>query len=235
GGSAFGLDASGGVMEYLYSKGVGFSTGTHPVPIVCGAVLFDLWDANLRYPDRSMGLRACRKAEAGNYQCGRIGAGKGATVGKLRGPANAGAGGVGAAYKNIAGIEIAVLTAVNALGDVVDYQTNQIIAGTRLPDGSFMDSYNTILNADFAKNLRAGTNTTIGVVMTNAALTREQANKLAVVAHDGLALAIRPVHTAMDGDTMFALAEGGAQADFNMLCVLAVELTAQAVVSAVRQ
>lgn len=231
GGSAFGLESACGVMEYLYGKGIGFDTKSHPVPIVCSAVLFDLLNEELIYPDKDMGIQACENAKRDNYLCGNIGAGKGATVGKIRGMQYCSRGGLGVAVRTIMGATIAAVFAVNAVGDVYDYRTNRIIAGARLNDGTYLNSFDSVINADF--NRIYGTNTTIGAILTDAVITREQANKLASVAHDGLALSVRPVHTAMDGDTIFAMSECIRPLDFNMLCALAVELTAEAVVKSV--
>lgn len=231
GGSAFGLESACGVMEYLYGRGIGFDTKSHPVPIVCSAVLFDLLNEKLIFPDKEMGLTACRNAKRDNYVCGSIGAGKGATVGKIRGMQYCSRGGLGVAVKTVMGATVAAVFAVNAVGDIYDYRTNKIAAGARLSDGSFLNSFDAVVNADFARIY--GTNTTIGAILTDAVITREQANKLASVAHDGLAMSIRPVHTAMDGDTVFALSECTSTLDFNVLCAVAVELTAGAVLNAV--
>lgn len=231
GGSAFGLESACGVMEFLYGKGIGFDTKSHPVPIVCSAVLFDLLNEKLIYPDKAMGLDACKNAKRDNFESGSIGAGTGATVGKIRGMRFCSRGGLGVAVRTVMGATVAAVFAVNAVGDVYDYKANKIVAGARMNDGSFLNSFDAVINADFQRIY--GTNTTIGAILTDAVITREQANKLASVAHDGLAMSIRPVHTAMDGDTIFAMSECAQTLDFNVLCALAVELTAEAVLNAV--
>ncbi|HEY8443977.1 MAG TPA: P1 family peptidase [Clostridia bacterium] len=235
GGSAFGLDAASGVMRYLHEKGWGFNTGKHIVPIVSAAILYDLHDGKLHYPDSEMGYTACKNAKEDNYQCGRIGAGKGATVGKVLGLFSSSWGGVGFASVKIGQAEVCALVAVNAFGDIFDCHNGRILAGAKLSLGEFLDTTNYILNNDLsAYQSQIGTNTTIGVVYTDAALDKEQVNKMASVAHDGLALAIRPVHTMLDGDTMFAASVGDKKAEFNSLLVGATEAVRLAVINAVK-
>lgn len=211
GGSAFGLDAAAGVMRVLEGRGVGFETGVARVPIVPGAVLFDLGlgRADIR-PDAAAGARAAEAAIAGAVARGSVGAGTGATVGKLLGPAYSTKGGIGSASAALPdGMVMGALVAVNASGDIYDPQTGAVVAGTRNPAGSGWLAG----GAHGARGTAAGpsasawpgTNTTIGVVATNAPLSKAEASKLAQMAHDGLALAIRPVHTPFDGDTLFAL------------------------------
>jgi L-aminopeptidase/D-esterase-like protein len=231
GGSAFGLDAAGGVMRYLEERGIGFDTGAARVPIVPAAVLYDLEVGRAdRRPDREMGYAACQSASAAPPEQGRVGAGTGATVGKLMGMAHAMPGGVGAASVKTGGVTVAALVAVNAVGNVVDHRTGHTLAGVRV-NGAFADPIALML--DGAGGAPAGVNTTIGVIATDGILTGVQAARLACVAHDGLALSIRPVHTAMDGDTLFALSTGRAACDFNRVCVAAVEAVARAIVNAV--
>ncbi|HEY8423182.1 MAG TPA: P1 family peptidase [Clostridia bacterium] len=235
GGSAFGLDAASGVMRFLHEKGWGFDTGKHKVPIVTGAILYDLHDGVLHYPDSEMGYAACLNAKEDNYQCGRIGAGKGATVGKVLGLFNSSWGGVGFASVKIGQAEVCAVVAVNAFGDVFDCHNGRILAGAKLSLGQFLDTTNFILNNDLSSYKGSfGTNTTIGVVYTDAALDKEQVNKMASVAHDGLALCIRPVHTMFDGDTMFAASVGDKEAEFNSLLVGATEAVRLAVINAVK-
>jgi L-aminopeptidase/D-esterase-like protein len=198
GGSAFGLDAAGGVMRYLEERGVGYDTGVTRVPIVPAAAIFDLaiGSAAVR-PDAAAGYRACERASSDVVAQGTVGAGTGATVGKMAGPAFMMKGGLGSASMMLSdGSIVGAIVIVNALGDIVDPQTQQMIAGARNPDG-----YGFLTANPFG-------NTTIALVATSAALTREQANKLAQMAHDGMAQAIRPAHTMFDGDTVFALALG---------------------------
>ncbi len=198
GGSAFGLDAAGGVMRYLEERGVGYDTGVARVPIVPAAAIFDLGlgSATVR-PDAASGYRACEQASSDAIEQGTVGAGTGATVGKLAGPTFMMKGGLGSASMTLSdGSIVGAIVIVNALGDIVDPHTQQIIAGARNPDGNGFMTANPFGN------------TTIAVVATSAALTREQANKLAQMAHNGIAQAIRPAHTMFDGDTVFALALG---------------------------
>ncbi|HHW89347.1 MAG TPA: P1 family peptidase [Clostridiales bacterium] len=235
GGSAFGLDAASGVMRFLHEKGWGFNTGKHIVPIVSAAVLFDLYDGKLHYPDSEMGYTACKNAKENNNQCGRVGAGKGATVGKILGLFNSSWGGVGVASVKIGQAEVGAIVAVNAFGDIFDCHNGRILAGAKLSLGEFLDTTNYMLNHDLSMyENNMGFNTTIGVVYTDAALDKEQVNKMASIAHDGLALSIRPVHTMLDGDTMFAASVGDKHAEFNSLCVGATEAVRLAVINAVK-
>jgi L-aminopeptidase/D-esterase-like protein len=234
GGSAFGLDAAGGVTRWLEENGVGLDVGVAHVPIVPGAVIFDLGvgDPSVR-PDAQMGYDACGKASATNARQGAVGAGCGATVGKLLGPAYAMDSGLGTASVRLpGGVAVGALMVVNALGDVIDPAEQTVIAGTKSPEGrGFADS--TALIKAAAPKAVAGTNTTVGVVATNARLTGAQANRLASAAHNGLALTIRPCHTMLDGDTLFALSAGSIEAEFNAVMQAAVEATAMAVQNAV--
>ena len=239
GGSAWGLDAAGGVMRWLEEEGVGLYVGSAPgqvVPIVPAAVLFDLHvgDARIR-PDAAAGYAACQAAGDEIAQ-GNAGAGAGATVGKLFGMPYAMKGGIGTASVTVDGVTVGALIAVNALGDVVDPATGQPIAGARTEDGQQLrGSVVAALAGDKPLALLAGANTTIGVVATDAPLTKAQCQRLAGAGDDGLARAIRPAHTRSDGDTLFALSTGMAGAlDFNVLCTMAGEAVARACVNAVR-
>lgn len=234
GGSAFGLDAASGVMRWLEERGVGFDAHVAKVPIVPAAVLFDLGvgDPKAR-PDAAMGYAACDAASDGELAGGAVGAGTGATVGKLLGAMFAMQGGVGtASMKTYGGATVAAVVAVNALGDVVDYTDNRILAGVRLPTGDFPGAQ-AILASGKMPDIAGGANTTIGIVATDAALTKVQANRLATIAHDGLAWSIRPVHTALDGDTLFVASYGDMEAEFNSVCAVAVEVVARAINNAV--
>ena len=238
GGSAWGLDAAGGVMRWLEEEGVGLYVGSAPgqvVPIVPAAVLFDLHvgDARIR-PDAAAGYAACQAAGDEIAQ-GNAGAGAGATVGKLFGMPYAMKGGIGTASVTLEGVTVGALIAVNALGDVVDPAAGTPIAGARTEDGQQLrGSVAAALAGDKPLALLAGANTTIGVVATDAPLTKAQCQRLAGAGHDGLARAIRPVHTMSDGDTLFALSTGMAGAlDFNVLCTMAGEAVARACVNAV--
>jgi L-aminopeptidase/D-esterase-like protein len=208
GGSAFGLEAANGVMEYLEEHQIGFDVGCTKVPIVPQAVLFDLayGDYSVR-PDKAMGYEACQRASSEFFQEGSYGAGCGATVGKLFGMERCSKSGIGAwsqALEN--GITVAAMVAVNAFGDVVENGT--IIAGTRSEDGSFFVNTEECLLKQASAPSFSGQNTTIGIIATNVALTKAQAKKVAGMAHDGLARCIYPIHTTMDGDTLFCISTG---------------------------
>jgi len=238
GGSAFGLAAADGVMRWLDERGHGIAVGAVRVPIVPAAVLFDLWvgDASIR-PDANAGYAACQAATDKAPSQGSVGAGAGATVGKLFGPERAMKGGVGSASIRVGAITVAALVAVNAIGDVVDPATGRVVAGARGDDGRQpLDTAVAILEGRLPAPLLAGMATTIGIVATDARLTKAQASKLASMAHDGLARSIRPVHTPVDGDTLFALATGGSglPGQMTVLGSLAAEVSARAVLNAVR-
>ena len=230
GGSAFGLDAAGGVVQYLEEQNVGFPAGPVRVPIVPAAVIFDLGvgDAKVR-PDREMGYQACLNATDEPVAMGAIGAGTGATVGKAPGVTPS-SGGVGSACKYLdSGLIVAAIVVVNALGNVVHPDTGEIVAGGEEED-NFVDITERLLDA----NLVQGTNTTIGVVATNATLTPAEVNRVAEMAHDGMARAIRPSHTMFDGDTLFTLATGThTGSSVNTIGILAAEVVAEAIVNAV--
>ncbi len=237
GGSAWGLDAAGGVMRWLEEHDIGLATGYGRVPIVPAAVLFDLGvgEARIR-PDAAAGYQACAAASTLAPAQGNVGAGSGATVGKLLGMARAMKGGIGTASLSAGGFTVGALVACNAVGDVFDPATGRLLAGARSEDGRrIAGTRDALLAGQSAQRLLPGTNTTIGVVATDAVLTKPQAQRLAQVAHDGLARAINPVHTMLDGDTLFALGTGasGQPADMLLLATLAAEATARAVVNAV--
>jgi len=238
GGSAFGLDTATGAMRFLEEQGVGFNVGVARVPIVPAAILFDLGvgDAKIR-PDAEAGYKACKAAATTAPPEGNVGAGAGATVGKLFGMARAMKSGIGTSAIKLAGVSVGAIVAVNAVGDVFDPSNGKIIAGARSKDGkSLLNSMAALLRGEPLPPLMAGTATTIGVVATDAVLTKVQASKVAQMAHDGLARAINPVHTAYDGDTIFALATGKSSkpANVTLIGALAAEAMTQAVVRAVR-
>lgn len=238
GGSAFGLDAASGVVAYLESQGIGFKVGSVVVPIVSSAILFDLGliTADVR-PGPEEGRSACLAAGAAPMTEGSVGAGTGATVAKLGGPERAVKGGIGSAAVILAtGQTVAAAVAVNAVGGIWDYTNGQLLAGPRRASGGFDDPVAMLLQ-DQSDAPAGPVNTTIGLVATDAQISKEDANYLARVSHDGLALAIRPCHTIRDGDTMFAMATGHnrSTADLTALGAAAVEATAQAVLRAVRQ
>ena len=229
GGSAFGLDAVGGVVQYLDERNVGFPTGYARVPIVPAAVIFDLGvgDARVR-PDRQMGYDACLNASDEPVPRGTIGAGTGATVGKAPN-VEASPGGAGSACWQLTdGLLVGAIVVVNALGNVVHPKTGEIVAGAR-ENGAFVDITERLLGTE----LFAGTNTTIGVIATNASLSPAEATKVAEMGHDGLARAIRPAHTMFDGDTLFALSIGMHTSDVNTVGILAAEVVGEAIVNAV--
>ena len=232
GGSAFGLGAAGGVMEYLRGKGAGLDTGFAKVPIVPAAVLYDLAVGNaLAYPTKENGYSACKHASTENTQQGRVGAGTGATVGKALGPQYAQRGGIGTCSIQLDnGVVIGAITAVNALGDIVN-DRGEIIAGAY--NNGFMDICKSSLGNQTIHGIK-GANTTIGVLATNAKLTKVQANKLASVCHDGLAISIRPSHTMYDGDTYFAMSTNQKDIDFTRLCTVAVSCVSKSIENAVR-
>jgi L-aminopeptidase/D-esterase-like protein len=237
GGSAWGLDAASGVMQWLEEQGIGLPVGFGLVPIVPAAVLFDLpvGDHRVR-PDARAGYAACAAATGGAPAQGNVGAGAGALVGKIFGIAHAMKGGIGTASLSVDGVMVGAIVACNAVGDVVDPFTGAVIAGARTVDGlGLRDSRAALLAGQPIAPLLAGTNTTIGVIATDAVLSKAQAQRLAQVAHDGLARTINPVHTMLDGDTLFALATGqsGKAANMVLLATLAAEVTARAVVRAI--
>ncbi|MCH5351550.1 MAG: P1 family peptidase [Clostridiales bacterium] len=235
GGSAYGLEAACGVVEYLREKNIGFSAWDKVVPLVAQAILFDLnTPGEYHYPDKAMGRLAAENAKSSGVEFGSVGAGKGATVGKILGPYGASKSGIGGATVTFGEVFVSAVVAVNALGDVYDHRTGKVLAGAKM-NGAFIDTEGALLSGGFAAMMSAGTNTTIGCVMTNAALDKASVNKLAAASHDGLAMSIRPVHTDADGDTMFALSCGDKKLDLSMLMALSAEATALAIENAVKQ
>ncbi|ADG07671.1 P1 family peptidase [Kyrpidia tusciae] len=236
GGSAFGLAAADGVMRYLEERGYGLDVGVGRVPIVPGAVLFDLAVGDgSRRPDAVMGYAACEAAREVPER-GRVGAGAGATVGKALGHLRAMDGGLGTAAVQLpGGLVVAAVVAVNAVGHVVDPATGEILAGPLGEDGKPLDTLAVWNTGPGFGVLLPGTNTTIGVVVTNARMSKVQAKKVATMAHDGLARVIRPAHTMYDGDALFALAVGGVTAPVDLVGAWAAETVAAAVLDGVRQ
>ena len=236
GGSAYGLDTASGVMRYLESKGKGFKIAGAVVPIVPAAILMDLGLGDFRIrPNAEAGYQACLDATANPVVQGNVGAGAGATIGKMFGPQFAMKAGIGSASIKIGDLVVGAIVAVNAVGDVVNPKTGKIIAGARTEDGKGLrDSVAAILKG-YRVVLPAGANTTIGLVATNAQLEKVQVSKIAQMAHDGLARAVNPVHTPADGDTIFALATGtlkNVKVNHGMIGALAAEAMAQAIVRA---
>lgn len=246
GGSAYGLDAAQGVVRYLEERGIGYKTGAGVVPIVPAAILFDLGfggDPKIR-PTADCGYKAATSATDGPVQEGNVGAGAGATVGKL---ADAGGGGVrrlpmkagigSASFTMADGLVVAAIVAVNAVGDIIDPQTGQVVACVRNPDGTLADARRLLRSGANTSAPRPGENTTIAVVATNARLTKPQVNRMALMADDGLARAINPAHTVGDGDTVFALATGTWPGPPNVTVIgaLAAEALSEAIVRAAAQ
>ena len=236
GGSAFGLEAAGGVMRYLEEGGFGFDVGVARVPIVPAAILFDLrlGSAAVR-PGPDEGYKACLAASGGAVAEGSVGAGTGATVGKILGAERMTKSGLGTASQRLGNVTIGAIVAVNAFGDVVDPETGRVIAGPRdIEKGGFLSTIDIMARFKESESPIA-TNTTIGVVATDAPLNKEQVNKVAQMAHDGLARAIRPAHTMVDGDAIFVLstARGEGAGDATVIGSMAAEVVARAVVRAV--
>ena len=236
GGSAFGLDAASGVVRYLEEQQIGYDVGVAKVPIVPAAAIFDLafGSATIR-PDAEAGYRACQQAHAEATQQGNVGAGTGATVGKMLGPTFAMKGGLGSASTTLSdGVRVGALVIINAFGNILDPQTQQVIAGGRPP----------LSTGETSNSANPFGNTTIAVVATDASLTKEEVNKVAQMAHNGLAQAIRPAHTLFDGDTVFALALGPREQrhidlstnayQVSMIGAAAAKVLAQAIVNGVR-
>ena len=236
GGSAFGLDAAGGVMRYLEERGIGVDVGVTRVPLVCQSDLFDLTvaDAHTR-PDAAMAYEACVNAETGNYRDGNHGAGTGATVGKLLGMEHCMKSGIGSYAVQVGTLRVGAVVSVNAVGDVYDYENGRKIAGLLAADGkTFLDSELAALQAIEAQTEKFVGNTTLGVILTNARLDKAHLCKIAGMAHDGYARAIRPVHTSMDGDSIYAVSLGDVPADMDVVGTLAARVMAKAIVRAVQ-
>jgi len=229
GGSAFGLAAADGVMQYLKERGVGFDTGWGKVPIVPAAVLFDLAQgAPDAYPNKKAGYHACEAAQI-NVNQGLVGAGRGATVGKAAGNDCSMPGGLGMASIELAGgIIMSACVAVNSVGDI--REDGKIIAGANI-DGKFINTVDMMFGG--VNQAEFGQNTTIGVVATNVRLSKTQLNRLAKIAHNGIARAVYPAHTMMDGDALFALSVGEKEYDLSSLCEAAAEAVRRAIINAV--
>lgn len=236
GGSAFGLEAATGVMQFLEEKGIGLDVGVAKVPIVPAAVLFDLVHGDsLVRPDKQMGYEAAFAAANEKFATGNSGAGCGATVGKLAGLPFCMKGGLGSASLRLEnGVVIGAIVAVNATGDIRDPSTGKILAGPYLKEtGTILDSEK-LLEQNYQPTIRAGTNTTIGVVAVNANLTKVEATKVAQMAHDGYARTIYPAHTMYDGDTIFAVATGGEKMPVDVIGGLAAKVMSLAILDAVK-
>lgn len=236
GGSAFGLDAAGGVMRYLEERGIGFDVGVTKVPLVCESCLFDLavGDARIR-PDQAMGYAACENAQTGNYRDGNYGAGCGATVGKLYGKDFCMKSGIGSYAVQIGELKVGAVVAVNALGDIYDWKTGEKAAGLLAQDKkSFLALDQEMYRSYEVVENRFTGNTTIGAIITNAKFDKSRLCKIAGMAHDGYARAIRPVHSSADGDSIYALSTGTIAADLDMVGTLAAEVMAEAILRGVK-
>jgi L-aminopeptidase/D-esterase-like protein len=235
GGSAFGLATADGVMRYLAEKGIGHWTPIRPIPIVPAAVVYDLFMTSGKgLPDAAMGYAACLAAEQEETIAqGNVGAGAGVTVGKWGGRDSPMKGGFGVATERIEHVVISAAAVVNAVGDVVN-RDGTVLAGAVAADGSWKVAQDPLRRFPEQPPLPLGTNTTLVVVMTNARLSKAQANRLAQRAHDGLAIAIRPAHTTHDGDTAFALTTSQVEANFDLVANAAVEVVAEAIRNGVR-
>lgn len=234
GGSAFGLESTCGVSRYLEEQGIGFDVGVAKVPIVVGAVLFDLAAGNPKTrPDIQMGYRACELASDKELKQGNYGAGCGATVGKIRGPEYAMKGGIGSySIKLPNGLVVSAIIAVNALGDV--YENGKVIAGVLNDEKTKVLNTYEIMKSGFSKGGFGVDNTTIGIVATNAKLNKAQCKKISQMAHNGYAKSIFPVHTPHDGDTIFTMATGEIEADITLLGSLATEVVEKSVINAIK-
>ena len=245
GGSAFGLDAAGGVMEYLEERNVGFDVGITKVPLVAQSCIFDLTVGDMKVrPDKAMAYEACVNSENNNPSMGNVGAGTGATVGKLGGMATAMKGGLGSYAVQMGDLKVGAIVAVNACGDIFDYDTHEIIAGLLTPDlKNFANTEQVIYHmceaamaaGDSALENKEMQNTTIGVIITNGKFTKAQMNKIATMAHNGYARTINPVHTSMDGDSIYAMSVGEVAADMDMVGTLAANVMGHAVCDAIRK
>ena len=237
GGSAFGLDAATGTVKWLEERNIGWDVRIARVPIVPAAILFDLpvgGNPKIR-PTADCGYRAAAAASNAPVKEGTIGAGAGATVGKTGGPGRSMKAGLGSYSITLPnGLSVGAIVAVNAVGDIIDPDTGKVVAGVRNPDGSFADARTLLRTGATGPRPRTGENTTIGLVATNARLSKTQAQRMALMADDGLARAIYPSHTAGDGDTVFALATGlwTGEADVTQIGGLAAEVMARAIVRA---
>ncbi|SMC48544.1 P1 family peptidase [Papillibacter cinnamivorans] len=235
GGSAFGLDAAAGVMRYLEERDIGRDVAVAKVPIVCGAILFDLkcGRSDIR-PDLQMGYEACKNVGK-PFLCGNYGAGTGATVGKSRGPEFAMKGGLGAACFRLGDLMVGAVMAVNCMGDVLDPESGALLAGMLDDTKTVLADTEAYLMTDYKSktDLFSG-NTIIGTVLTNAALTKAEANKVASLSHNGIARIIRPAHSMYDGDTMFVMSSGTADVRPDVVGILAVNAVEQAILRAVK-
>lgn len=237
GGSAFGLDTAGGVQRYLEEKGIGYEMAGIRVPIVPGAVVFDLDIGNAKIrPGIKEGYQACQNASAGQVAEGCVGAGTGAMIGQLMGKERATKSGLGTASISIYGdVIVAAIFSVNALGDVIDPSSGSVLAGLRKENGKGFDNTINLMQSGYTYLTKPGRNTVIGIVATNATLTKAQAKKVAQMSHDGMGRAINPSHTMLDGDTIFTLSLCRKKSDITTIGAIAAEVTQKAIIRAIRQ
>ena len=236
GGSAYGLDGASGVMQYLEENNYGFDVGVGVVPIVPGAVLFDLpvGRADVR-PDKAMGYAAAKEASASFSENGNIGAGTGASVGKIKGCDSCMKGGLGTASRKIGDLVVGAIVAVNCYGDIIDPDTGKIVAGVLTKDkNAFAGTMNIISGTSKGNDNAFSGNTTIGCIATNANFTKSEATKVAMMGHDGFARAINPIHTMFDGDTIFCMATGEVESDPTTVGAVAAEVMAEAILKGVK-
>lgn len=236
GGSAFGLDAAGGVMKYLEELGIGYDTGFARVPLVCQSSLYDLGagDASVR-PDSQMAYEACKASEKRNYRDGNYGAGTGATVGKMYGIDYAMKSGIGSFAVRLGDLKVGAVAAVNSYGDIFEWKTGRQIAGLlNESKNGFRSTADEMYKSYKVVDNKFTGNTTLGVIITNAAFDKIQLSKIAGHAHNGYARAIRPVHTSADGDSIYALSTGSIKADMDMVGTLAADVMAEAVAAAAK-
>jgi L-aminopeptidase/D-esterase-like protein len=239
GGSTYGLESAMGVTRYLEQEGRGHDVRVARIPIVPAAVIYDLsvGSPSVR-PDLAMGIKACQAAAAGDFERGSAGAGTGATVGKLFGVPRASRGGIGSALVELAGgIKVGALMVVNSFGDVIDRRSGRIIAGTKDESGAFIDTYLQLKRGVRSLSAFGFTNTTIGLVSCNARLTKEQANRVAGLAHNGIARAVSPPHMNVDGDLIFATGalDSELTCPVDVIGSAAAEAVEEAILDAVRQ
>ena len=235
GGSAFGLDAAGGVLKYLEENKIGFDVGVTKVPLVCQSCLFDLTVADaFTRPDKAMGYEACVNSEKFNYQDGNFGAGTGATVGKLLGMEHCMKSGIGSYAVQIGDLKVGAVVAVNSLGDIFDWKDGKKVAGLISDDKkTFLSAEEELYRNYYARESRYTDNTTLAVIFTNAKFTKSSLCKIADMAHDGYARSVRPVHTTADGDSIYALSLGNLIADQDVVGSLAAHVVSEAILEAV--
>lgn len=233
GGSAYGLDAAGGVMKYLREKNIGFKTGGGIVPIVPASVIYDLEYKSNKYPDQKMAYQACINADSSAQKNKSIGAAAGSTCGKIRGMKNADKTGLGHAANKTGNLIVSALAVVNAFGDIKNPESGRIIAGAKNKNGDFINTEKEIINQAEINLGFLRENTSLIVLATNAVLNKAEANRVSMMAHSGLSRSIYPVHTLLDGDSVFTLSSNEIKADINQIGIIAADTVKKAVLSSV--